>query len=89
MFVYIGVYEHKNWLKVINNNYSLTCDEKKDLARQTQKVIIPFDNNVKGGDHVRLNDYERNMYRPALYYLAVMDCDKDLIYQQETYGDGV
>jgi len=59
-----------------------SCEKKMDMAFKTMRHRIPLDGS--NAMEVYLTSYERNWYRPVMYYVAVMDCDD---YLHEAIGD--
>ena len=72
--VTMAVYEHKNWVKIIEEP-EMSCMDKMGLAFATDRARLSLDAR-KWEAHVTLT--ERNWYRPVLYYVAVMDCEDEI-----------
>lgn len=82
--VTIAVYEHKNWLAVMDKP-GATCQEKEALAFAVERARVPVSGNTTTG-YVTLT--ERNWFTPMMYYMAVMDCDDEVhsVLGENRYG---
>ena len=77
IFLYLGVYEHKNWVTLVNMK-NPTCEDRKNLAFQIDRARVPINGSIYEG---RITFTERNWFKSMLYYVAVMDCEDELYKQ--------
>jgi hypothetical protein len=84
VIVTLAVYEHKNWLAVMDMP-GASCKEKEALAFAVEHARVPVDGKV-GEGWVTMT--ERNWYDPMMYYLAVMDCEDEVhsVLGENKYG---
>lgn len=74
--VTVGVYEHNNWLQLLDMP-NPSCKDKEELIFKKTYVNLPIDGTQR---EVRVTLTERNWHMPMMYYMAVMDC-QDQIFQ--------
>jgi hypothetical protein len=84
IIVTLAVYEHKNWLAVMDMP-GASCKEKEALAFAVEYARVPVDGKL-GTGWVTMT--ERNWYNPMMYYMAVMDCDDEVhsVLGENKYG---